>query len=131
MNLQEAFDTSAAHLLRQNARSVYDQEDSRSVCYYRTPSGRKCAIGALIPDVLYRRSFENKHVREIMTMSPEVAAHIMTGARGKDMMLVLLEDLRRLHDGSLPDLWRTGLLSIAATYGLNVSVLDNTKREVA
>lgn len=32
-------------------------------CRYRTTDGRKCAVGALIPDALYREDFEEKSLK--------------------------------------------------------------------
>ena len=42
---QEVFDFVAIHLLTQNEKSGDDQ-----VCYYRSPTGLKCAAGCLIAD---------------------------------------------------------------------------------
>ena len=48
---QEVFDVVAKHLLTQNAKSMDDPWDE--MCAYRGENGRRCAVGALIPDDLY------------------------------------------------------------------------------
>lgn len=51
---QEVFDLVANHLFTQGRPAR--QDDGR--CRYRMESGLRCAIGALIPDELYKEEFE-------------------------------------------------------------------------
>jgi hypothetical protein len=60
LTVQEAFDKIVLHLATMDRRSrthSYIHADGE-VCAYRGDDGRKCAIGALIPDELYDRSFD-------------------------------------------------------------------------
>jgi hypothetical protein len=59
MTNQEIFTTVRSHLLAQNARS-FDPE--RRLCVYRDWEGKKCAVGALIPDDIYALNMEGKPV---------------------------------------------------------------------
>jgi len=131
MKLQEAFDISAAHLLRQNARAIEGAPQGRGRCRYRTEDGRKCAIGVLMPDALYREAFENHSIWEVMMMSPEFKHHIMDGSSHTAPMGELLEDLRAVHDHVATCEWRPALHALAVTHGLTADVLAHTKREVA
>lgn len=47
---------------------VTDTESNREPfegCMYRTPEGRKCAVGCLIPDGLYDSDMENRTASEV------------------------------------------------------------------
>lgn len=50
MTPQEIFDTVCAHLAGMTAKSINES----GMCTYRGPNGSKCAVGALIPDDMYR-----------------------------------------------------------------------------
>lgn len=60
MTDQEAFEKAARHLLTQKKVAI---EGGKSL--YRTSDGRRCAIGALIPDDEYSRDFEGETVASI------------------------------------------------------------------
>jgi hypothetical protein len=67
MTRQEIFDKVVAHFAVQREAAVED-----GVRMYRTPDGRKCAIGALIPDEMYSPCFEDKPVRALLREFPEI-----------------------------------------------------------
>ena len=52
---QELFDIIVAHLRAQGSKALNGNE-----CCYRTPDGKKCAIGCLIPDSIYSNRMECK-----------------------------------------------------------------------
>jgi len=54
LNYQAAFDTMLAHLRKQRFPALADS----GFCRYRTGTGLKCAVGALIPDEFYEPDFD-------------------------------------------------------------------------
>lgn len=87
---QEVFNKVYQHfILEQNPHSV----GSNGECRYRTPEGRKCAIGIFIPDDLYYEGLEG---RTAITVLDEIGESI-----GLDPMDTnFLVDLQRCHDKS-------------------------------
>jgi hypothetical protein len=61
MTRQELFDAVCAHLAQQGRRSwgVSERFDDAEGCLYRGPDGLRCAVGALMPDAVYRPQWEN------------------------------------------------------------------------
>jgi hypothetical protein len=113
MNNQEAFDIVYRHLIAQgdkalNARGTY--------CMYRAPEGRKCAIGALIPDELYSREMDSHvmSVREMKETFPKIAALFA------DIEVTLLEDLQSVHDDIPVEYWVKDLGKVARHYNLTI-----------
>lgn len=102
---QEVYDKVSAHLLQQKSQSR-----NREGCAYRGAGGRMCAVGCLIPDELYKRSFEGKSVN-----SDDVWAVMQAqGIRCKE----LLSDLQDMHDYTPPSDWPEELKLIAKQYNL-------------
>ena len=90
MTRQEIFDKVVAHFaVQREAAAEY------GVCMYRTPDGRKCAIGALIPDDAYSQRLEDKSVG---TLSREFPG-IMRASGLSDGDLCFLFALQDAHDG--------------------------------
>jgi hypothetical protein len=94
MTSQEAFDTALAHLREQGA--ICRGDDG---CLYRGPDGRKCAIGALIPDDMVEFDRDTRHgkanglpVRDLMAVFPAVY-RLFEAVRPS-----ILEALQTLHD---------------------------------
>jgi hypothetical protein len=122
MEPQEILDTVARHLFRQGRRAV-EPVDSFASCRYRTPSGDKCAVGALIPDEMYDPTFEN------------VRVSVLIRHRGCDLPdwfaenAVLLAELQGVHDN--PMSWadtqamRYALTCVAGRFGLSTGVIDS------
>lgn len=113
MTNQELFDTVAAHLLRQHARSTRPFTQSPANCAYRGDGGRKCAIGVLIPDERYTVALEGQNV-----YTPDVlnAAQLDTSIPHQG---VLAGRLQWIHDCNSPEAWHTLLGSAAADYELH------------
>ncbi len=119
MNKQELFDTVCRHLMKQRARSVSKEKifDTRfgcktNRCLYRSPDGKKCAIGCLIPDEKYNPDFENKIGFFVLR---SLGGILDLGAS------ILVENLQKLHDN--PKLsprkdWKPTLREIASDHGL-------------
>lgn len=53
LNRQSMFDDAAKHMVQQRSRAVHNGR-----CCYRTDDGRKCIIGAMIPDYAYKPQFD-------------------------------------------------------------------------
>ena len=109
---QEIFDIVARHLLTQGERSTAPKLG----CAYRDGSGRKCAIGALIPDDLYSRDLEGFRADSPCILK---AANIDAS---DGLFAVGLQDV---HDKYLPHEWREKLEGWASTYNLSPAVLGD------
>ena len=109
MTRQQIFTKVKRHLLKQNSKCIGHRGD----CLYLDPStGRKCAVGCLIPKRLYRTSFECHGVDEVFDNSPALRKHI--GAKN----IPLLEELQDLHDQRQPSEWKTQLHELAIKWRL-------------
>jgi len=96
MNTQEAFDAAVEHLRKQGKRS---QAKYSTDCLYRGPGGLKCAVGALIPDEIYRKSFEGVGIRPLINGFADLNSLF------KAVNITLLEQLQHIHDQSLVENW--------------------------
>ena len=118
---QSLYDAVARHLLTQREPSRVPPEVPcvGNGCAYRGERGLKCAIGALIPDELYRPEFEQVGVGEY---GPEGAAIRAAAGIPEDnpTMLNLAGRLQALHDNQRPEAWRGCLERVAADYGLSM-----------
>ncbi len=113
---QEAFDTAAAHLLKQGERSssceVYPTEDVQA-CLYRGPNGLKCAIGALISDEHYSPSLEGEGINDHVC-----AAIVASGYPDDNLSRAIYARLQQVHDACDPDGWPSALRMYADRYKL-------------
>jgi hypothetical protein len=90
MTRQEIFDKVVSHFaVQREAAAEY------WMCMYRTPDGRKCAIGALIPDEVYSKRLEDKSVGTLLLEFPD----IMRASGLSDGDLCFLFALQDVHDG--------------------------------
>lgn len=112
---QEIFDRVAAHLRKQGSCSMCDADGYRGnkLCLYRTEDGRKCAIGALIPD---------DHPAQNNTMAVRDLAFYYPGLIDPELLKgYFLSDLQGVHDAQAsehkPD-FEPGLCRFANEYGL-------------
>lgn len=105
MTHREAFDKAKAHLLAQNAKAEIPNPrpdyGPSTVCAYRTSDGKKCAIGALIPNEEYKPEFESKSVVAIIN---EWDPPCLQGLK-----MDFLESLQSVHDFWGPNYWETRL----------------------
>jgi hypothetical protein len=113
---QDAFDAVVRHLKAQNRQASWD-----GACAYRTPSGLKCAIGALIDDDCYNKGLEGIAVNKMELLT--------------DVSVALLQDLQTVHD--FTETWSNTdkmqwvspvgvahLQRVARQYDLDASVVD-------
>lgn len=107
LTAQEALDMVTTHLLRQGAKAISEH----GKCSYRTSDGKKCAVGALIPDEMYDPAFDTNDtgVRALRLFGKPLFA---------DELFPLLMNLQHLHDTGLLTQWPVGLRQIAAAHGL-------------
>lgn len=114
MTNQEIFDKVKKHLLKQGVKSV----DAEGFCNYRGLDSTKCAIGALIPDELYKSEMEGWDVYRLKDKFPEVASFLgLTTDKDRDLFR-LLADLQGVHDVYDPEAWEEELQDIATRHEL-------------
>lgn len=122
MTPQEIFDTVATHLFTQGEQAKTINEDGESMCAYRSPEGKKCAVGCLIPDELYRDDMEGCTASTIADDDYGLPAWFATN-------YALLSSLQRAHD--FDENWeseatlKTSLSNLANEYSLSPEVLDS------
>lgn len=90
MTPQEIYNTVVSHLLAQGepARIV---DNTGAQCMYRTPDGKKCAIGVLIPDADYDPAMEGLPVLQLLDLAIDSLAPYREHVG-------LLQGLQRAHD---------------------------------
>lgn len=98
MNKQETFDKVAKHLLKQNARAV--DMDDRCV-YYDEITGRKCAVGCLIPAHLYSKDIESATVSRLVRPDYGTGERSLLGEFLNAFDIKLLSALQAAHDEGL------------------------------
>lgn len=123
---QEVFDYITDFLMAQGKRSV-----SYNMCSYRSANHCKCAVGAVIPDALYREAFEGKSIDGVLgeLLDDDEFAALYDALYAH---LLLLRTLQFVHDqvgankteSELRVAWREGFVRAAHQYGL---VYDPTK----
>lgn len=120
LDRQDVFDVIAWRLLFQNARARAADGIKN---LYRSPDGKRCAIGWIMPDDVYAPEFESKGIREI-------AAYLAETDEGKEFAafvaahVSMLCDLQGLHDAYRPDEWPNRLHLIAQKYDLSETVIE-------
>jgi len=128
MNAQEIFDVVAVHLVTQGTRAIDDHGNCR---YWDQETGRKCAIGCLIPENIYDPDFEGNSVHEL---SGAGWADLEAAVLPEDLPAWAISFLARLqetHDS--PSCWgldgfngrgRGRLLEVARQFKLSTDVLE-------
>ena len=99
MDRQKTLNIVVNHLRAQGGKAVKPNQGAR--CVYRAPDGKKCAVGALIPDEHYAPYMDvggGMHASALMTNYPCLAS--VLGVNEADKLF--LDDMQsRLHDSSL------------------------------
>ena len=121
MNRQEIFDTVAKHLLAQMKQSKLVDQSGDAFCAYRSDDGKKCAVGALIPDELYDPDMEDKGCEWIVQMHPDLHPYLVATDISYGMSLIDLRRLQAIHDKKSPDVWKDVLREHAYRNGLKWS----------
>ena len=112
---QEAFAKVLAHIRAQGYEPAVVVHSPHKACRYRAPDGKKCAVGALLPDELYEEDFED-------TPASEVHENLHRDPRYplQNVDVQLLEDMQQAHDTLLPDidLFERDMQRIASSFFL-------------
>lgn len=109
---QEVFDWIVYNLLRQNKRSV----DNEDFCAYRGFEGTKCAAGWVISDDEYNPDFEGNSWVGLVAYQPIGASNFHEIV---DIHDSLISKLQNIHDNSQPDRWLYRFNELATKYNLN------------
>ncbi len=127
MTPQEIFDTVVTHLFQQGRQSSV-----KGMCLYRSESGLKCAVGALIPDDAYDPKMDDFDDSEFGDTG--ISSLISSGLLPSDLQktfednITLLRDLQDAHDLDLSwgdeKLMKIQLENIAFKHKLDYSVLS-------
>ena len=110
-SLQEIYDISATHLLKQNKQSFL----AGTGCAYHGLGKLMCAVGPLIPDLFYDTELEGKNAS-----SDRVTSVLVFNGVDVDnpKVIGLLNSLQALHDRSFPESWAKQLVAIAQRFKL-------------
>lgn len=130
INRQEAFDKSTRGIIAQGGPAI-----SGNKCAYRTPEGRKCAAGQLMPDDKYNRHMEGRSVaaEEVRTafgfqpFSPDTKEdtdlwylRALQGAHDEAAIVTTgLTGTKLSSDAEFWPLWRGNLRKLAENYDLD------------
>jgi hypothetical protein len=122
MTHQEIFDKVVAHFAIQRVQAV----DENRQCLYRTEDGRKCAIGALIPDEAYSPICEGMGVGRLLQNFASRGVTFGLNPTDENFLCVIQE----AHDSSEPPFltnFAHQMACIAHTFRLNPSSLEALK----
>lgn len=110
MTTQQIFDAIVAHFVEQVEPSfdiLFKDDGPLVACRYRDDAGRKCAVGALIPDVLYSRALEGNGMysfgvahalSEAGVLSHDDYRAVKSGHYANNERLSLLSEMQSAHD---------------------------------
>lgn len=124
MNRQDVYNTVRDHLLKQNEVSV--SGSSLDQCQYRGSNNLKCAIGCLIPDVLYSPAMEGHDVETLANSYPIVFTNLGISPKVLRERSVctdpddfrFLRELQNIHDTYAPVQWKGKLGLFAVSWYL-------------
>lgn len=111
---QKHFNTVAEHLLKQNAKAF-----AAFRCAYRTPDGKKCAFGVLIPDELYSNKLEGRIVSMDCHIFGPIFTHLKADAGSWDDVR-FFRKLQCIHDECDPIRWKEDLKEFAVNWALGL-----------
>ena len=114
MNLQQLFDKTASHLLKQGTQSVLEDSDT---CAYRGQDGLMCAVGCLINEDAYNWSLEGTAIDD----SPNVQRALRHSGIEFDtdgQVMLLLTRLQTIHDTKEESDWASLIGALAIELGL-------------
>lgn len=117
MNSQEIFDKIVSHLRAQGEKSVKRDIDGQFMCAYRGDDGRKCAIGALIPDLMYESRMEGIDLDFLLIRFPKINL-LFDNAFDVNNPSSLLKFFQRIHDGDPVAAWEEEFQRLAEKYKL-------------
>lgn len=114
---QEVFDASVAGLAAQGFEQsrAFMEERGTFSCAYRGTENRRCAIGHLIPDEVYKPGMENLSMYAFIQSYPEEVELIFGDSVDGDF----LNELQHAHDrGFTPVEMKSNLQGLASKFGL-------------
>lgn len=90
METQTIFTQVVQHLARQRVAAAHPSGN----CQYRTPDGKRCAVGYLVPEWYYNETLEGNTPRD------REVANALTWAHGEftNQQWEMLQELQLLHD---------------------------------
>lgn len=120
---QEVFDFAVSKVIEQGRPATIG-----SLCAYRADMDRKCAFGHLIPDSLYKYSFEDVTADGILNKSARNPQYSPTLAASLERHYSLITDIQEAHDDAsrferdggskFVDNFRHRAEAVAKSYGL-------------
>ena len=117
---QEVFDFAVGKVIEQGDPAI-----SEEGCVYRDHLGQKCAFGHLIPDSLYKHSFENVTADGIISSMAKNPQYSPALAASLECHASLITDIQRSHDNNADyegdnfvTKFRHHAEAVAATHGL-------------
>jgi hypothetical protein len=121
---QYLFDRVVRQMIAQGGPSVSES----GFCCYRGPGGRKCAVGAVLPDEAYFSDMEDTRVDHLADMEPPIEKAAAFNVWVEETLrpnLDLLASLQDAHDnrGDLDGILRA-FRTVASFYNLDTAVLD-------
>lgn len=123
--MQQQFDQAYRGLASQGFERSTDA--NTDACLYRGPDGRRCAVGHLLPDHLYREEI-NTHGLDTLTEDFEIARHLHVVGENGDLIPEIFDFLRRLqaaHDGNTAgEEMKRELAFVAEEYELTIPDID-------
>ena len=103
---QQVFYKVVTALRLQGAKSLLNPDNGSLACAYRSPDGKKCAAGHIIPDELYSPEMESKNPFGIPAFADLVEN------------LTFLNDLQYAHDNYNVEDWEECWKELAKQYNL-------------
>jgi len=119
MNNQQAFDIMVQHLRKQGQKS---RNNGFGTCLYRGPDGLKCAIGALIPDVVYRKEMEGQAIDRLLINERDRFPQLCKLFEGVNELL--LAEMQDIHDFNEPSQWERRFKLCAEEYNLSYTARE-------
>lgn len=111
MTSQQIYNKVKKHLLTQKCKAI----NKNKMCLYRGPKKTKCAAGCLIPDALYKKSFEGQDIYELLS---DYDSKEVFGFKLDDDSFALISGLQSVHDDTDTLNWKEALQRVAESYGL-------------
>ena len=96
MTAQDAYEGIHAYFSQPDAQLARGSDGN---CYYRSPLGRRCAVGCLIPDEIYEDSFETQSFVSLWVHNKEIR-NLFPGDQSSRLFNFLVE-AQNLHDGDI------------------------------
>lgn len=104
LNTSQAFWLIYAHATDQRRKALrFDAFRQEDVCVLRCEDGRRCFLGALIPDDIYDKEMEGRTPERLLLDFPALAE------RFEGIDTEFLDQMVWIHDANEPEDW-TGLL---------------------